>query len=120
VRVRYLVIFTAGVVVGSMLSPVVAAILPTWNKDAVKPVVMVKYSGLDTFNPVDAPFSFPPSWKTSEVTPMAQVVYQSPDDSFAAVSGSSQLVPAWKKEAVTPWVEVAPDQFGNFAPRYSR
>ncbi len=119
-RTRCLVMFAVGVAVGSLLSPVVAAILPTWNKDAVRAVVMVKYDGLDTFKPVNSTAAFPPTWKTSEVTPMAQVTYQGMGGDFVAMSDSSQFVPAWKQEAVTPWVEVVPDQFGDFAPRYSK
>jgi hypothetical protein len=116
----YAVVFAVGLALGSLLSPVVAAIMPSWEKENVRPVVMVKYDGLDTFKPVDSTASFPPTWKTGEVTPMAQVVYQGMGGTFVAISDTSQFAPAWKQESVTPWVEVVPDQFGDFTPRYTR
>ncbi len=120
-RMKSMLIFAAGVTVGAMfLSPVMARILPSWDKASVKPVVLVKFDNFDTFKPVDDSASFPPTWKLSEVTPMAAVQYQSSSDSFVPLYSNSQMVPAWKKENVTPWVEVMSDTFSDFVPRYSQ
>lgn len=117
-KTRTVIAFVVGVLVGAtLITPVMAVIMPSWKKADVMPVVLVEYDHSDGFKPQSGNDSFPPVWKKDEVTPVAMVSYQGGSGKFVPLNTDSITVPAWDVGAVRPWAELVLNSFGEFEPR---
>ena len=121
-RIRNVVLFTAGVVVGGVLlsTAFAAGLVPAWDRASITPVVFVTYDPQGFFVPVDSTSLVTPTWTKKEVTPIVETTYDSLWG-FVPLRSSvpAGLGPKWTTMQVKPWTEVVYNSLGQFVTKNS-
>jgi hypothetical protein len=122
INVRPVVPFAAGTIFGAVLisTAMAAGLAPYWNKQQVKPVVLVSYDSVYGFRLANDRYGTGPRWTKDEVTAIAATTYHQ-IYGFVPINTNQniQIGPRWSNDEVVPWTQVVLDPAGDFVPSTS-